>query len=87
MKSTEILVAFSLPESGPLGDIWRITAKKTDFYVDPLGQASAFHLSAHGPNESNPAYRFHVRVIRPGNSGQTFSGRNYAARCPFRYSS
>ncbi|MFC0530411.1 hypothetical protein [Phytohabitans kaempferiae] len=25
-------------------------------------------------------------LIRPENSGQTFSGRNYAARCPFRYS-
>jgi RNA-directed DNA polymerase len=25
-------------------------------------------------------------VIRPRNSGQTFSGSNYAARCPFRYS-
>ncbi|MBL7256426.1 hypothetical protein [Paractinoplanes lichenicola] len=62
MKSTEILVAFSLPDSGPLGNIWRITAKKTDFYVDPLGQASVFHLSAHGPNETNPGHRFHVRV-------------------------
>jgi hypothetical protein len=74
VKSTEILVAFSLPESGPLGNIWRITAKKTDFYVDPLGQASAFHLSAHGPNDSNPGHRFHVRVDKKAASAVDAQG-------------
>jgi hypothetical protein len=56
------LVAFAADESAPLGNVWRITAKKTDFYLEPLGQAEAFHLSAHGPNSSHPGHRFHVKV-------------------------
>jgi hypothetical protein len=74
VRSSEILVAFSLPDSRPLGNIWRITAKKTDFYVDPLGQASAFHLSALGPNEGNPGHRFHVRVDRKAASAVEAKG-------------
>jgi hypothetical protein len=63
VNRTEILVAFSLAESSPLGNIWRITAKETDFYLDPLGEAGAFHLSAHGPSVSNPGgHRFHVKA-------------------------
>lgn len=63
--STEILVAFSAPDSGALGNIWRITAKKTDFYLDALGGANAFHLSVHGPNDRHPdGHRFHVTVDR-----------------------
>jgi hypothetical protein len=46
----EILVAFSAPDVGALGNIWRITAKKTDFYLDPLSESSVFHFSVHGPN-------------------------------------
>lgn len=61
----EILVAFSLGESRPLGNIWRITAKKTDFYLDPLGQNDAFHLSVHGSSARYPdGHRFHVKVDR-----------------------
>ena len=45
VETEEILVAFSLGESRPLGNLWRITAKRTDFYLDPLGEAGAFHLS------------------------------------------
>jgi hypothetical protein len=61
----EILVAFTAGESPPLGNIWRITAKKTDFYLDPLGQAGAFHLSVHGPSDRHPdGHRFHIRVDR-----------------------
>jgi hypothetical protein len=65
VNTTEILVAFSLGTSRPLGNIWRITAKKTDFYIDPLGEPSAFHLSMHGPNRRFPGgHRFHVKVDR-----------------------
>jgi hypothetical protein len=62
VKSREILVAFAADDSGPLGNIWRLTAKKTDFYLGPMGQAEAFHLSAHGPNSTHPGHRFHVKV-------------------------
>lgn len=63
MATVEILVAFSSGGSRPLGNIWRITAKKTDFYLDPLGQQDAFHLSVHGPSERHHhEHRFHVKV-------------------------
>lgn len=64
MESQEILVAFTDGDSPPLG-MWRITAKNTDFYLDPIGQAEAFHLSAHSPNSRFPAHRFHVKADRP----------------------
>src|SRR5215204_1970000 len=63
MNPEEILVAFSLVDSPPLGNIWRITTTKTDFYLDPLGDASAYHLAVHGPNRRYPdRHRFHVKV-------------------------
>jgi hypothetical protein len=65
VNASEILVAFTLRESHALGNIWRITAKKTDFYIDPLGEVDAFHLSAHGPTSSKPGgHRFHVKADR-----------------------
>ncbi len=57
------MIGLSADESPALGNIWRITAKKTDFYLDPLGQAgTTFHLSVHGPNNSFGGHRFHIRV-------------------------
>lgn len=51
MQSKEILVAFGTEEEpAALGSVWRITARKTDFYLDPIGQAGAIHLSMHGPS-------------------------------------
>jgi hypothetical protein len=64
MKRQEIVVAFTDGESPPLGNVWRITAKNTDFYLDPIGQAEAFHLSVHGPNKRYSGHRFHVKVDR-----------------------
>jgi hypothetical protein len=61
----EILVAFSGGGPVALGNIWGITAKNTDFYVDPVGGVEMFHLSIHGPNDSNSdGHRFHIRVGR-----------------------
>jgi hypothetical protein len=63
VRREEIVVAFSAPGAGALGNIWRITAKKSDFYLDPLGEEEIFHLSVHGPNDSHPGgHRFHVKV-------------------------
>ncbi|WFE37690.1 hypothetical protein [Micromonospora sp. WMMD998] len=65
MTIKEILVAFTAGDSPALGNIWRITAKKSDFYLDPHATVEAFHLSAHGPNGDHPdGHRFHVRVDR-----------------------
>jgi hypothetical protein len=65
--SKQILVAFSAPGLGALGAIWRITAKKNDFYLDPLGVEDSVHLSVHGPNDAHPdAHRFHVKIDQKG---------------------
>lgn len=59
------MIAFTAGDSPALGNIWRITAKKTDFYLDPLGEAGTFvHLSVHGPNEKFDRHRFHIRIDR-----------------------
>ena len=59
------MLALTAGESPALGNIWQITAKKTDFYLDPLGQAGTVaHLSVHGPNERFNGHRFHIKVDR-----------------------
>lgn len=73
----EILLAFS--DSGSdrpvLGNMWRITAKGTDFYVDPIGEVGVFHLSVHGPNGEHPdGHRFHVKADRRGVAQANESG-------------
>jgi hypothetical protein len=68
-------VAFTVGDSPALGNVWRITAKKTDFYLDPLGDAGTYaHLSVHGPSESHPGHRFHIKVDR---SASTAHERGY----------
>jgi hypothetical protein len=65
METKQIMVALTTGDSPALGNIWRITAKKTDFYFDPLGQAGTVaHLSVHGSNERVDGHRFHIKVVR-----------------------
>jgi hypothetical protein len=65
VETKQIMVAFSAGDSPALGNIWRITAKKTDFYLDHLGQAGTVgHLSVHGSNERFDGHRFHIKVDR-----------------------
>ena len=66
VESEEIIVVFTAGDSPALGNIWRLTAKNSDFYIDPLGEAGkALHLSAHGPNDRFPdRHRFHMRMDR-----------------------
>jgi hypothetical protein len=64
-QKQEILAAFTAGDSLALGNIWRITAKKTDFYLDPLGEAGEYaHLSVHGPNDRHHEHRFHIKPSR-----------------------
>jgi hypothetical protein len=59
------MLALTLGDSPALGNIWRVTAKKTDFYLDPLDDAGAVgHLSVHGPNDRFDGHRFHMKCDR-----------------------
>jgi hypothetical protein len=59
------MVALTAGDSPALGNIWRITAKNTDFYLDPLGEVGTVaHLSVHSPSESFDGHRFHIKVDR-----------------------
>ena len=79
------MVAFTAGGEAALGNIWRITAKKTDFYLDPLGQGEAFHLTVHGPNERNPdGHRFHLRVDRRAAAALEARGDFFSHRIPRR---
>ena len=64
MTNKEIVVALGREGLGvALGNVWRITVKTTDFYIEPLGWSDAFHLSVHGPRGSHPdGHRFHLKV-------------------------
>jgi hypothetical protein len=74
VTKSEILVVFSAPDSGPLGNVWVISASKSSFYLNPHSttnpdtvaqsgnNANFFHLSAHGPKIGQPGHRFHLRL-------------------------
>jgi hypothetical protein len=65
VQTKQIMVAFTAGDSPALGNIWRITAKKSDFYLDPLGQpGTVAHLSVHGSKERFDGHRFHIKVDR-----------------------
>ena len=67
MQKEEILLALTDGENHAVGNVWRITAKKTDFYIDPwgVGESTGLHVSAHGPNQRHPRnHRFHVKIDR-----------------------
>ncbi|TLM73146.1 hypothetical protein [Pseudarthrobacter sp. NamB4] len=63
MTKREIFIALSAEDNLPRGNIWRITAKKTDFYLDFEGDhAGGFHLSMHGPSRNFGGHRFHIKA-------------------------
>lgn len=87
MSKREIFLAFSAGDNLPRGNIWRITAKKTDFYLDFDGRhAGGFHLSVHGPSGLFSGHRFHIKsdtkAVREaralGNFVKHQIGRGYA---------
>lgn len=64
---SEILLAMTAgePPSPALGSIWRITAKKSDFYLDTVGSTGdTMHVSLHGPRDGFSDHRFHLKVDR-----------------------
>lgn len=65
VKKHEILLVLAGDDRAARGSIWRITAKKTDFYLDFIGKESGgIHLSVHGPNERFDSHRFHIKTDR-----------------------
>lgn len=61
----QIFVAFTAEDSHALGNYWRITTRKTDFYLEPHRDGGLIHLSVHGPSQRHPdGHRFHVKVNR-----------------------
>lgn len=59
------MLALTSGETPPLGNIWRITAKGSDFYLDTLGETgNAMHVSLHGPQRDFTDHRFHLKVDR-----------------------
>lgn len=63
-RKNEILIALTAGDSPTLGNVWRITAKKHDFYIDSWGENNLAHLSFHGPGEKFSGHRFHMQVDR-----------------------
>lgn len=60
-----ILLTLAAGRSPALGNVWRITAKKSDFYMDNIGPTGgAMHISCHGPQQGFPSHRFHIRADR-----------------------
>lgn len=63
LNKQEILFALTVDNTTTLSNIWRITAKKTDFYLE-AGQEGTAHLSLHGPNDRFEGHRFHMKIDR-----------------------
>ncbi len=65
MAKREIFIVLSADDHQPRGNIWKLTAKKSDFYLAYECQHNGgFHLSVHGPNDDFDGHRFHVRIDR-----------------------
>ena len=82
MDKREILVALTDGGTNRLGNAWRITAKKSDFYLEPLADHDAMHLSAHGPNALHGGHRFHIRIDRKAAQAARASGDLVAHAIP-----
>ena len=81
----EILLALTAEESPPLGNIWRITAKKSDFYLDTIGVAGeSMHVSLHGPRGDFERHRFHLRIDRKAARDAKASGHFVQHKVPSR---
>jgi hypothetical protein len=61
---SEIVTAFSAEDRVLLGDMWRITGREQDFYLNAesaMGTEEAFHISLHGPKGRHRTQRFHIK--------------------------
>lgn len=64
-RKREVLIGLAGKDGLARGNIWRITAKKTDFYLDIEGRyGGGLHLSIHGSNSRFATHRFHIKADR-----------------------
>jgi hypothetical protein len=84
LVQSEVLVACAPDQVGPLGSVWRLTAKRSDFYLDRVGEhEEAIHISMHGPSSSHPeGQRFHVKLDRRAAASAHERGRLAAHGIP-----
>jgi len=65
LPTSEIMLALTAGNTPALGSVWRITTKKTDFYLDTVGPTGrAMHVSLHGPSGTFTDHRFHIKIDR-----------------------
>lgn len=82
---SEILLALTAGDTPALGNIWRITAKKTDFYLDAAGPTGdTMHVSLHGPQGNFTGHRFHIKIDRMAVSWAKKSGHFVDHQVPAR---
>lgn len=82
---TEILLALTAGDTPALGSMWRITSKKTDFYLDIVGPTGdAMHVSLHGPQGGFADHRFHIRIDRRAAQAAKESGHFVEHQVPAR---
>lgn len=83
MTKREILLVMSAPDGLARGNVCRITAKKTDYYLDFAGTSNgSVHLSFHGPNDKFDGHRFHIKVDREAVKKERGQGRFFEHTVP-----
>lgn len=65
-SKSQVFLALTIGHDAPaLGNVWRITSKKSDFYLDTFGPTQdAMHMSLHGPKKDHSGHRFHLKIKR-----------------------
>jgi hypothetical protein len=85
IAKSEILLALTAGDTPALGSVWRITSKKTDFYLDTVGPTGdAMHVSLHGPHGEFDTHRFHIKIDRRAAKDAKASGHFVEHQIPAR---
>lgn len=65
LLKSKLLLAMTAGQSHCLGNVWRITAKNNDFYLEDASPvADTMHVSVHGPQGKHGEPGFFLRVDR-----------------------
>lgn len=64
-EKTKLLLTMTAGQSHSLGNVWRVTAKKNDFYLqDASPTGDVMHVSVHGPQDGHGEPGFFLRIDR-----------------------
>lgn len=87
---TKLLLTLTAGQSHSLGNVWRIAAKKNDFYLEDASLvADVMHLSVHGPQDGYEGPGFFIRVDRKKAAAARGSGyfmESYVPRKGIKFS-